>query len=103
MIRSRDRRGRSEKNSERSNRPGARRGRMTEDGGRIDHREYHLGLVRRDGSPKPAFDLLPASCTRKLALRDAADEGVANAFFVEMLGESCGTIAVAKNHFRVAH
>ncbi|HEY1583401.1 MAG TPA: family 1 glycosylhydrolase [Chthoniobacterales bacterium] len=31
---------------------------MTEDGGRIDHREYHLGLVTYDGRRKPAFDLL---------------------------------------------
>ncbi len=31
---------------------------MTEDGGRIDHREYHLGLVRYDGWRKPAFALL---------------------------------------------
>ena len=31
---------------------------MTEDGGRIDHREYHLGLVTHDGRRKPAFVLL---------------------------------------------
>lgn len=31
---------------------------MTEDGGRIDYREYHLGLVRHDGTRKPAFAFL---------------------------------------------
>ncbi len=31
---------------------------MTEDGGRMDRREYHLGLVRQDGRRKPAFALL---------------------------------------------
>ena len=31
---------------------------MTEDGGRVDPREYHLGLVRHDGRRKPAFGVL---------------------------------------------
>ncbi len=39
----------------------------TEDGGRIDHREYHLGLVRHDGARKPAFKKL----RRMLALSNS--------------------------------
>jgi CDP-paratose 2-epimerase len=31
---------------------------MTEDGGRIDHREYHLGLTTAAGKRKPAWQLL---------------------------------------------
>ena len=31
---------------------------MTEDGGRIDHREYHLGLTTVAGRRKPAWQLL---------------------------------------------
>jgi hypothetical protein len=31
---------------------------MTEDGGRIDYREYHLGLTTSQGRRKPAWYLL---------------------------------------------
>lgn len=31
---------------------------MTEDGGRIDHNEYHMGLITHRGQPKPAYENL---------------------------------------------
>jgi CDP-paratose 2-epimerase len=43
---------------------------MTEDGGRVDHREYHLGLTAANGKRKPAW----------FALRKMMQEGLSHSF-----------------------